>query len=186
MISRFVPHTESFLMFRRWSENGIAWLIALCSGWNTVVLEASNSAIVFSGQCGGLQPRDKARNKQFPSPRTRSGSRPCWNRKGLSTSYLVFGAEGGLGSMSCGIGMSGILVPGRVTKWGLGVQAPYCQNNAKIMSLCCGCEHNMTVHVKHTLPSRSLLLNSALVYDFLKCLKTQEWNFMWSIAHICI
>ena len=95
-------------------------------------------------------------------------------RKGLSTSYPVFGAEGGLGSMSCRIGMSGILVPGRVTKRGLGVQTPYCQNNAKIMSLCCGCEHNMTVHVKHTLPSRSLLLNSALVYDFLKCLKTQE------------
>ena len=46
MISRLVLHTESFLVFWRWSENGVlgVWLIAMCSGWDTVV--TSNSAIV--------------------------------------------------------------------------------------------------------------------------------------------
>ena len=102
-----------------------------------IVLDASNSAIVFLRamwwSSTPVSARDKARNKQFPSPRTRSGSRPCLKRKGLSTSYPVFRAEGVLGCMSCGIGISGISVPGRVTKRGLGVQIPYCQNNAKVM-----------------------------------------------------
>ena len=31
------------------------------------------------------------------------------------------------------------------------------------------------------LPSRSLLLNSVLVYDFLECLKTEEYNSICSI-----
>ena len=48
-------------------------------------------------------------------------------------------SNSGLDSMSCGVGMSGILVPGRVTKRGLGVQVPCYRNK---VSLCCACEHN--------------------------------------------
>ena len=54
MISRLVLHTESFLVFWRWSENGVfgVWLIAMCSGWDTVV--TSNSAIVQVTYCQKL------------------------------------------------------------------------------------------------------------------------------------